>query len=517
MTNINISPFCEKTVKTRDKAMCCDLCSNWIHIKCNNLNDLDYEYLKSNDETSYCKTCIHEILPFCNKKINPNKINLGNAGIDLNLKNLLCQLNDLSEKENNDNENLPNCKYRDVGYFSNLYVELKSKCLSFFHLNINSLSKNFDNFNHLINESKLDFDIFGISESKFLKSQPLNTNVSLQNYIIEQTSTESTAGGAFLCINKRYSYKTLPKFAIYKPKKLESVLVEVVLPKKSHLILGCIYEHPCMDICTFNDRYLNPLLDNLSKESDKIIVLSGYFNIDDLLNFDTSEHVSTFLDDVASNSLAIRISNNGKTLIHNIFCNISNPLVKSAMSGNISSSISDHLPPFFILAVFFSNSSSTKYNIIPHEWEKFNNQSFLEDFEKINWKQILQSNKENVSITFENYPNTMNTVINSHAPLKKKLRKFHEKPWITKGIQNAIEKKNRVFKKYIKCGNYNKNIFHQEYKLYRKSLSTLLKQSKKSYYNDYFRNNINNIKNIWKGTKSIIFLNIKESNLLNNF
>ena len=39
-------PFCEAIVKTRDKAICCDLCSKWIHIKCNNLNDLDYGYLK---------------------------------------------------------------------------------------------------------------------------------------------------------------------------------------------------------------------------------------------------------------------------------------------------------------------------------------------------------------------------------------------------------------------------------------------------------------------------------------
>ena len=142
--------------------------SKWIRIKRNNLNDLDYEYLKSNNETWYCKTWIHEILPFCNKKINPNKINLDNVGIDPNLKNLLCQLNNLSEKENNNNENLPNCKYRDMSYFSNLDVELKSKCLSFFHLNIKSLSKNFDNFNRLINKLKLEFDIMGISESRIL-------------------------------------------------------------------------------------------------------------------------------------------------------------------------------------------------------------------------------------------------------------------------------------------------------------------------------------------------------------
>ena len=38
-------------------------------------------------------------------------------------------------------------------------------------------------------------------------------------------------------------------------------------------------------------------------------------------------------------------------------------------------------------------------------------------------------------------------------------------------------------------------------------LSTILKQSKTNYYNHYFETNWNNIKNTWKGIKSI--LNIK--------
>ena len=51
---------------------------------------------------------------------------------------------------------------------------------------------------------------------------------------------------------------------------------------------------------------LIPLLDNLSKEPNKTIALLGDFNID-LLNFDTSQHLSTFLDDLASNSLQPQI------------------------------------------------------------------------------------------------------------------------------------------------------------------------------------------------------------------
>ena len=181
------------------------------------------------------------------------------------------------------------------------------------------------------------------------------------------------------------------------------------------------------NICKFNDHYLNPLLDNLSKEANKTIVLLGDFYTD-LLNFDTSEYVSNFLDDLASNSLQpqillpTRISNNSKTLIGNIFCNIPNPLVKSAMSGSISSSISDHLPQFFILPEFFSKSPPTKYNI-SHDRKKFNNQSFHQDFEKINWNQVLQLNQNSDNIIFENYLNTGNTLINSHASLKKPQQK----------------------------------------------------------------------------------------------
>ena len=36
--------------------------------------------------------------------------------------------------------------------------------------------------------------------------------------------------------------------------------------------------------------------------------------------------------------------------------------------------------------------------------------------------------------------------------------------WYT--LQNLIEKENTLFKKYIKCSDYKKNILHQEYKTY---------------------------------------------------
>ena len=45
---------------------------------------------------------------------------------------------------------------------------------------------------------------------------------------------------------------------------------------------------------------------------------------------------------------------------------------------------------------------------------------------------------------------------------------------------------------------------HTRYKEYRNLLSTLLKRGKTNYYNHCFHINWNNIKNTWKGTKSIL-------------
>ena len=47
---------------------------------------------------------------------------------------------------------------------------------------------------------------------------------------------------------------------------------------------------------------------------------------------------------------------NSKTIIDNIFSSIAEPLIKNVATGNITFSISDHLPQFFFfLPDFFSN------------------------------------------------------------------------------------------------------------------------------------------------------------------
>ena len=104
---------CKKSVLNQDKAICCDYCNQWVHIKCNKLNDFDYNVLKSKNGNWYCILCTPEILPFCqiNEKMSIAKENL-NKPTDA-LVNLTNQLNNFTDDEKENELNLPNCKYRD--------------------------------------------------------------------------------------------------------------------------------------------------------------------------------------------------------------------------------------------------------------------------------------------------------------------------------------------------------------------------------------------------------------------
>ena len=66
--DITITKFpcklCPKNVSDNDNAILCDLCQTWIHIKCNQLNYIDYQYLQGCSEPWYYLSCTTMLFPF---------------------------------------------------------------------------------------------------------------------------------------------------------------------------------------------------------------------------------------------------------------------------------------------------------------------------------------------------------------------------------------------------------------------------------------------------------------------
>ena len=88
-------------------------------------------------------------------------------------------------------------------------------------MNVSSLTKT---FNILLCDLNVNFDIFAIIESCIQKDSSIPINIHLGNYSVEQTSTETSAGGTLLYINKRLPYQLRNDLKLYYPGKIESTL-----------------------------------------------------------------------------------------------------------------------------------------------------------------------------------------------------------------------------------------------------------------------------------------------------
>ena len=125
------------------------------------------------------------------------------------------------------------------------------------------------------------------------------------------------------------------------------------------MIVGCIYRHPHL-MTTISIIYW------ISYQRKRKL---GDFNIE-LLNYYQHPLANEFLDSLSSHMLLshivqpTRIRNNSKTLTDNIYSNVTTP---NNISGDITATISDHLPQFLI-----ANPPSAKLNIFERDFDQEN-------------------------------------------------------------------------------------------------------------------------------------------------
>ena len=90
------------------------------------------------------------------------------------------------------------------------------------------------------------------------------------------------------------------------------------------------------------------------------------------------------------------------------------------------------------------------------------------------------------------YQDKLISIIDKEAPyrtLSRKEQKLRLKPWITKSILNSINKKNGLYRKYIKTQS---KFWYCSYKYYRDTTSTLITKSKRNHFRNFFQENCKN-------------------------
>ena len=195
-----------------------------------------------------------------------------------------------------------------------------------------------------------DFDVIGISEHKIKKGQNPSNNIDIQGYEeFEFESSTTACGGTGFFINKKHDYIVRDDLKLNSPGNFEAMFIEIILPDRKNLVVGCIYRHPSskLSVDDFNEKYIQPILHKISKEK-KECALMGDFNIDFLKSLG-SNAASKFYSSLQSYFYTPFILQptrlRSKTLIDNIFFN---SLDYHSLSGNLLFELSDHLTQFLI-------------------------------------------------------------------------------------------------------------------------------------------------------------------------
>ena len=285
--------LCQKAVAKNHKGIQCDVCDQWVHIKCNHTSNGEYLYLQTSDTSWSCQKCTLSNIPFTTttrnslELLNQGKRSLfiesfapdANVNIDF-FRDIKDTLSD-EIIDDNINTELTQCPYLSLTELNEKNNINKATNFSTLHLNIYSLKLHHSELDTLLKNCNIKFDVIGISETG-LNELNNNENTNLDGYHDpEDTFSTRSKGGTRLYVSEDLNHIPRKDLQIYKKGLLESTCIEILNKNKQNIIVACIYRHPDMNLSEFNILY-DELLSKIRFENKNIFLL-GDFNIDLLL------------------------------------------------------------------------------------------------------------------------------------------------------------------------------------------------------------------------------------------
>ena len=363
--------------------------------------------------------------------------------------------------------------------------------LSILNFNIRSMSKNIDKLKEYLEVLNHKFSIIALQETWFQDNNPIDY-FNLDNYCLETVNRiDCKVGGVGFYILNNIDYK-LRHDLMCQNEVYESCFIEINRSDDKNIILGVLYRHHNHSINEFNSQ-LETVLSKITSEN-KLFYLCGDFNIDIFKK--EEKFINNFIDMMYSYSLyplilrPTRITKKSETLIDNIFTN--DAINKT--SGIFISDASDHFPNFTISKIKIKSSVNNNKKV--RDFSEENVSNLKTNMANYKWNDLFKLT-DNANTAYDKFIKTFSTMLDKYTPFKRK-RKFRNKsslPWITRDIIKMINKKNRLYKKYMnKRTNQNKT----KYKTLNNKVNKALRTAKKNYFSNQIENEKRNIKNTWK-------------------
>ena len=351
------------------------------------------------------------------------------------------------------------------------------------HLNINSIRNKF-----ILAESIVKaFDLFLISESKLDSTFPMN-QFHISGFKVFRRDRNRFGGGLILYTNENITCRPLNDYPNFS--NLELIAIEIHQSKRKQIFIG-IYKPPSQSDNEFTNR-LSLIIDYYLPKYENLILI-GDFNLSI-----ENQHLDALMQACNFNNLINKptcFQSNKPTCIHPILTKKKN-LFK--LSNTFETGISDHhkLVSTMLKSGRFKGTPKMK---IYRSYKKFE----LEDFNR-----ILKDKIENLTNhSYAEFEKVFLKELNKHSPLKKKLLRHNNNAFMTKELRKEIMLRSNLKNKFDKERNH---INWCSYKRQRNRCLSILRKTKKEYFNSLNIKQVSDNKLFWKIVKP--FLSGKGSN-----
>ena len=471
---------CAKGVTRASKAIECDTCGKWTHVRCSLSVSLSRynDCVREGDEIPFiCDQCSLSSLPFSDDndvdhyRADPLPSNAASSSSAPAFSSTL--VSDSSS-----------------GLPSALPRVLLSKGLHLLHSNVRSILPKLPEIRLLLSQTKAT--VFAASET-WLDSTVNDGELSIPGFNVVRRDRNRNGGGVAMFIRDSVAFNPRPDLAV---DGLEAIWIELLLPRTKGILICSLYRPPT------DSGFLSRLETSLSR-----ITPGTEFHVLGDMNIDFFQSRSPMLSkykeilDFFGCSQLIdeptRITPTSSSLIDHIFTNV---IELIADSGVIPSGFSDHLITFCSRRCSKESVSNSNVRYV-RSLKNYSRFTFLNELRKIDWSLILSS--ADVNFCLQEFNRLFRKAIDSVAPLKEIRVRNKVNPWMNADILSSIRKRNSLFSRFKR--DRSDTVLYKEYCHVRNKVQRDIKLAKETFFKNGVERNRGNSGKLWGHLKSLGF------------
>ena len=277
--------------------------------------------------------------------------------------------------------------------------------------------------------------------------------------------------------------------------------------KQKSYIIGNMYRSPSTKTADFLEK-LDSLLKQLDRHKHKQIILTGDINID-IAKYEY-DPISQELIDLTTRfgflqviTRPTRVTDHSATIIDHIY---TNQIHKMHSCGIITFDISDHLGIYITIALHDHDGTHVDIKEGYNTSQKFdaeNTEKFKNCLNNQTWDEILT--EPNTQVKYDKfigiYTQHYNTAFPKTTTQRRKKQRKNSKPWLLSWLENACDRKNKLYSEFIKNPTIqNKTKYDKLKKFVRKHIEL----AKNKYYKSYFEQYSTNSRKQWQMLNSLL-------------